>query len=271
LVTPPIGSTPEDWIALLGQPDKQFQNFGKPVDPAHPTVNDKHLDLWYHQGDVAILSRSYAGVVSTIMFYALDKRYSKTGFTWDESNIWTLLQQYGIPPSPFHEYPAIAPGDKSFTHGDFEGHLVSANDNILRDSPYNSAVQFESKSLDTSQLDARMKTLSELLPAGLSRQFNVTITHAASWGEGSLVSVQGTVKNNSTFAVERSAVRVWVYTVDDEKRVLSRMDAILKPVSDGLFNPNDECKFESLVPNPDDRFKAAFTDVELLPFAMPVK
>ena len=50
-----------------------------------------------------------------------------------------------------------------------------------------------------------------------------------------------------------------------------RMDAVLKPVSDGLFNPDDEYKFESLVPNPDDRFKAAFTDVELLPFAMPVK
>jgi hypothetical protein len=32
LVTPPIGSTPDDWIALLGQPAKQFQNFGKPVD-----------------------------------------------------------------------------------------------------------------------------------------------------------------------------------------------------------------------------------------------
>jgi hypothetical protein len=205
------------------------------------------------------------------MFYALDKRYSKTGFTWDESNIWTLLQQYGIPPSPFHEYPAIDPGAKSFTHGDFEGHLVSANNSILRDSPYNSAVQFESKSLDTSEFDAGMKTLSELLPVGLSKKFSVTITDAASWGKGNVVSVQGTVKNNSTVAVERSAVQVWVYTVDDEKRVLYRMDAVLKPWSDGLFNPNDEYKFESLVPNPDDRFTAAFTDVELLPFAMPVK
>jgi hypothetical protein len=36
LVTPPLGSTPDDWIALLGQPAKQIQNGGKPVDPAHP-------------------------------------------------------------------------------------------------------------------------------------------------------------------------------------------------------------------------------------------
>jgi len=38
LVTPPLGSTPDDWIGLLGQPVKQIQNGGKPVDPSIPHI-----------------------------------------------------------------------------------------------------------------------------------------------------------------------------------------------------------------------------------------
>jgi hypothetical protein len=32
LITPALGTTPDDWIALLGEPTKKIQNFGEPID-----------------------------------------------------------------------------------------------------------------------------------------------------------------------------------------------------------------------------------------------
>jgi hypothetical protein len=62
----------------------------------YPTVNDKDLDLVFDRGEVQIWARSFAGTVSRIVFTAKDQKTSKTGFTWDENNIWTVLEQYGI-------------------------------------------------------------------------------------------------------------------------------------------------------------------------------
>ena len=94
LTTPALGTTPDDWIALLGEPSEKVQNFGQPVDEKHPTVNDKNLDLIFDHGDVQIGARTFAGIVSRIVFTAKDQKTSKTGFTWNETNIWTVLAQY---------------------------------------------------------------------------------------------------------------------------------------------------------------------------------
>ena len=126
LRTPALGTTPDDWIALLGEPIEKVQNFGQPVNEKHPTVNDKNLYLVFDRGDVQIWACSFAGTVSRIVFTAKDQKTSKTGFTWDENNIWTVLEQYGIQRFALEEVHWY-PGEKRGSHGDFTISLTPPN------------------------------------------------------------------------------------------------------------------------------------------------
>jgi len=187
------------------------------------------------------MARSYDGTVTTIAFYAKDQKTSKTGFTWDESNIWTVLQQYAIPRSPSHEYYGV----EYFAHGDFEAVLTPVNHESFRNSSYKGSLTLMSESLEKFEKDATKKAASELIPDGLKKQFDVTVTQVVR--EDSLVSVSGSVKNNSSVAVVPVEVKVSVYAVDDKQHVIFTGDGSLEPVSAERFI---KPKLRSLNPRP---------------------
>jgi hypothetical protein len=167
LKTPALGTTPDDWIALLGEPVKKVQNFGQPVDGKHPTVNDKNLDLIFDHSDVQIWARSFTGIVSDIAFTAKDQKTSKTGFTWNENNIWTVLEQYGIQRFALEE-DKWYPGEKRGSHGDFTIHLRPPN----LAKYHNTAGEFGSlelvsNSMENAETEEKNNIAKSFIPAGL--------------------------------------------------------------------------------------------------------
>ena len=217
LITPALGTTPDDWIALLGEPIEKVRNLGKPVDEKHPTVNDKKLDLLFDHGDVRIWASSFDGIVSDIQFIAKDQKTSKTGFTWDENNIWTVLAQYGIQRFPLEE-DRFSPGKKGGSHGDFSVSLTPPNLARYHNTAYEFGyLELQSSSMAQAETKAREKIASSFIPDGLKAQFDIVFNPVF---KNNNWYVEGTVKNNSSVAVNRSSLNLLIYVFDDTKRLL---------------------------------------------------
>ena len=212
-----------------------MQNFGQPVDEKHPTVNDKNLDLIFDHGDVQIWARSFAGIVSDIAFTAKDQKTSKTGFSWNENNIWTVLEQYGIQRFALEE-DNWYPGEKRGSHGDFTIHLRPPN----LAKYHNTAEEFGSlelvsNSMENAETEAKNNIAKSFIPAGLKAQFDVVFDPVF---EDNNWRIKGAVKNNSNVAVKRTHVDVSIYAFDDKKRLL----AVFFTTSGGpeIVNPGEE-------------------------------
>jgi hypothetical protein len=109
---------------------------------------NKNLDLIFDHGDVEIWASSFAGIVSRIVFTARDQKSSKTSFTLDETNIWTVLTQYGIQRFGLEE-DHWYPGEKRGSHGDFTIHLTPPN--LAR--YHNTAKEFGSLELVSNSME----------------------------------------------------------------------------------------------------------------------
>jgi hypothetical protein len=268
LKTPTLGTTADDWIALLGEPVKKVQKFGQPVDAKHPTVNDKNLDLIFDHGDVQIWASSFAGIVSSVVFTAKDQKTSKTGFTWDENNIWTVLEQYGIQRFALEE-DHWYPGEKRGSHGDFTIRLTLPN--LARH--HNNADEFgslglESNSMEQAETKAKEDIASSFIPDGLKAQFDMVFNPVF---ESNNWMVKGTVKNNSNVAVNRTFLRALIYVFDDKKRLLAVYPTAIEPSEPEVFNPGEEFKFFTIFSDPDNKAKSFGAGLEIRPYAIPAK
>jgi hypothetical protein len=275
LVTPALGTTPDDWIALLGKPIKTYAPH---VDEKHPTINDKELEFVFDRGDVWIRAFFFDGIVNRVLFGAWGQKINRTGFAWDESKIWTVLEQYDIRRFALQSlqdlqklYPGLQesklyPGMKQGTHGDFEifwtPPSLASNRNSDKDF---GTLEIRSRSLENAEMEARQRFASSLIPSDLTEQFDIVINNPVR--ENSNWLVNGTVKNNSSVEVKRYSIKIWLYTFDDKHRLWGTFYGGLND-SSNILKPGEEHAVQWIFGDKDNIVKSFGTGLEFDPYTM---
>ena len=163
-----------------------------------------------------------------------------SGFTWDETNIWTVLAQYGIQRFALEEDHSY-PGEKRGSHGDFTIHLTPPNlPRYHNTADEFGSLELVSHSMEEAEIKAKEDIASSFIPEGLTAQFDVVFNPVFkdnNW------RVEGTVKNNSTVAVNKVFLNPLIYVFDDKKRLLAIYPAAIETLEPKVLNPGEESKF----------------------------
>jgi hypothetical protein len=262
LVTPALGTTPDDWIALLGKPIKTYAPH---VGEKHPTINDKELEFVFDHGDVWIKAFFFDGTVNRVLFGAWGQKINRTGFAWDENNIWTVLEQYGILRFALQDNKWY-PGTKFAEHGDFEIWWTPPSLASDRNSDKDfGTLEIRSRSLANAEMEARQRFASSLIPSDLTEQFDIVINNPVR--ENSNWLVNGTVKNNSNVEVKHYSIKFWLYTFDDKHRLWGKFYGVLNDHSN-ILKPGEEHPVFWIFGDKDNIVKSFGTSLEFDPYLM---
>jgi hypothetical protein len=125
-----------------------------------------------------------------------------------------------------------------------------------------------SNSMENAESEAKKQIAANLIPAGLSAQFDVIfdpVFEANNW------RVKATVKNNSNVAVRSLFVKVPIYAFDDKKRLLYVYPTTIYSPETEVLNPGEEAQFFTMFGDYDHRIKSFGAGLEITPYAIPAK